>query len=202
MLIEKSAMRTEAVFSDDRKHRYLLRKEWDAKKPKATIIMTNPSTADLHMMDYTSLFTINNLVKLDFGSVDIVNMDSKPTTKLNTKEELHLNAENVEQILKSAAKADKIIIAWGKLGENNKKIRLVQLKLLEMLKPFKDKLYIIASEDGESGFHPLASKIRFTWDLQKFALPEHLQEKNDTEQERIAQDKQLQKEEQAATESE
>lgn len=35
MLTEKVLTKTETIFSDDRLKRYLLRKEWDTKKPKA-----------------------------------------------------------------------------------------------------------------------------------------------------------------------
>jgi hypothetical protein len=174
MLTEKAIIKTETIFSDDRSHRYLLRREWDSKKPKATIIMTNPSTAGIMMMDYTTLYIMNNLVKLDFGAVDIVNMVSKTTTKLKVKEDVDdlVDEENTRHIVQSAERSDNVIIAWGKLGENNKKVRDVQDKLLERLKPFKNKLCIIASETGESGFHPLAPQIRFTWVLKKFDIPE------------------------------
>ena len=185
LLIEKVLLKTETVFSDDRRNRYLLRKEWDAKKPRATIIMTNPSAADLMTMDYTTLYILNNISKLDFGAVDIVNLSSRITTKLNASEDLGLDIEkeNAEFILKSAEKSDKIIIAWGKIGDNNKKVRAVQNELLTILKPFKDKLFCIASsEDGDSGFHPLAPQIRFQWVLKAFTppvLPEQT-EKNKT----------------------
>ena len=185
MLTEKVLLKTETVFSDDRRNRYLLRKEWDAKKPRATIIMTNPSAADLMTMDYTTLYILNNISKLDFGAVDIVNLSSRITTKLNASEDLGLDIEkeNAEFILKSAEKSDKIIIAWGKIGDNNKKVRAVQDKLLTILKPFKNKLFCIASsEDGDSGFHPLAPQIRFQWVLRAFTppvLPEQT-EKNKT----------------------
>ena len=174
MLTEKVMLRTETVFSDDRLNRYLLRKGWDTKKPRATIIMTNPSVADLMTMDYTTLYILNNISKLDFGAVDIVNLSSRITTKLNVNEDLGADIEkdNAEFILKSAEKSDTIIIAWGKIGDNNKKVRAVQDKLLEMLRPFKDKLFCIASsEDGDSGFHPLAPQIRFHWVLKAFTLP-------------------------------
>lgn len=173
MLTEKNTMKTETIFSDDRRHRYLLRKEWEPKKPKATIIMTNPSTADIAMMDYTTLYIINNLVRLDFGAVDIVNMVSKTTTKLQVKEDVDdkLDKENLDQILKSAEKSDNIIVAWGKLGENNKKVRDLQDSLLGHLKAYKDKLYVIADSQGNSGFHPLAPQIRFTWVLKKYEIP-------------------------------
>ena len=185
MLTEKVLLKTETVFSDDRRNRYLLRKEWDAKKPRATIIMTNPSAADLMTMDYTTLYILNNISKLDFGAVDIVNLSSRITIKLNASEDLGLDIEkeNAEFILKSAEKSDKIIIAWGKIGDNNKKVRAVQNELLTILKPFKNKLFCIASsEDGDSGFHPLAPQIRFQWVLRAFTppvLPEQT-EKNKT----------------------
>ena len=172
MVTDKATMKTETIFSDDRSHRYLLRKEWDAKKPKATIIMTNPSTADILMMDYTTLYIINNLVRLNFGAVDIVNLVSKPTTKLQVKQDMDdtMDSVNLDYIVKSAEKSDNIIIAWGKLGENNKKVRDLQDDLLKHLKPFKEKLYEIADGHGHSGFHPLAPQVRFVWVLKKCEL--------------------------------
>jgi hypothetical protein len=171
MQVEKAVMKTETVFSDDKKHRYLLRKEWDSKKKKAVVIMTNPSTADSFKLDYTTMYILNNLAKLDFGSVDIVNIVSKMTTKLRIKEDADTPEEEKENfgiIVNAAQKADFVIIAWGKIGENNKAVRDVQDRLLERLKPFTDKLRIIASEKGGDNFHPLAPQIRFTWVLQKY----------------------------------
>ena len=91
--------------------------------------MTNPSSADLMTMDYTTLYIINNVVRLDFGSVDIVNMVSKITTRLDVKNDIDSKAdrENIDFIVKSADKADKVIIAWGKLGENNKKVQEIEI---------------------------------------------------------------------------
>ena len=173
MLTDKATVKTEAIFSEDRKHRYLLRKEWEPKKPKATIIMTNPSTADMLTMDYTTLYIMNNVVKLDFGSIDIVNLVSKMTLKLDVPKDLDpkLDADNVDFIIKSAEKADKVIIAWGKMGENNAKVRDAQDCLLEHLKPFKDKLCVIGNDSGGSGYHPLAPQIRFSWVLKKYEPP-------------------------------
>ena len=65
MIIEKSLMKTEAKFSDDRVYRYVLSKEWNNKKPRAMVIMTNPSSAGEVVLDLTTLYTINNLVGLD-----------------------------------------------------------------------------------------------------------------------------------------
>jgi hypothetical protein len=171
MQTDKAVVKTETVFSDDRRRRYVLRKEWDSKKPKTTIIMTNPSTADMLMMDYTTLYIMNNIVRLDFGSIDIVNLTSKMTTKLDVKKDLEVEEENFITICKSAEKADKVIFAWGKLGENNKRVREIQDLLLDRLKPFQEKLCVIACQSGESGFHPLAPQIRFSWILKKYEPP-------------------------------
>ena len=117
-----------------------------------------------------------------------MNMTSLITTKIDTTSKLTLSDENVDYILKSAKTSDKVILAWGKIGENNKKIRLVQLKLLEKLQPFQDKLHMIASDAGDSGFHPLAPQIRFSWHLIPFVLPEYLQEKKEVVPEEVVSD--------------
>jgi len=177
MLTEHGKMITEVIFNDDKTERYLLRKIWDESKPLVTLIMTNPSSANAVTIDMTVHYSICNLYKLGYGGVDILNMTSVILPKIDTKSKLTLSEANVEQILKSSEKSDKVIIAWGKIGENNKKVRALQLKALKKLEPFKDKLYLIANDDGDSGFHPLAPQIRFDWYLEKFVLPEYLKEK-------------------------
>ena len=195
MITEKSTVKTEAIFSDDRQRRYLLRKEWDAKLPQATIIMLNPSMADLQILDYTTLYITNNLVKLGtFGSVEIVNLISKTTTKLDVKKDIgnDLEEENVAQIIKSIEKSHSTIIAWGRIGENNKVVRALQEKLFERLKPFADKLQQICDDNGEFGFHPLAPSIRFTWHLIPLELPQPQPPPEEVKKQKNTKSKQLQ----------
>jgi len=120
--------------------------------------------------------------------VDILNMTSTISTKIDTKSVISISDTNVEQILKSSEKSDKVIIAWGKIGENNKKIRSIQLKVLDKLQQFQEKLYMITSEVGDSGFHPLAPQIRFNWYLEKFVMPEYLKEKPEVKSDDQTQD--------------
>lgn len=171
MQTEKMLVRTEATYSDDRTHRYLLLREWDAKKPKALIIMTNPSTAGTIALDFTTLYILNNITQLGFGSVIVANLVSKMTLHLKTKVDLVAEDENFDQIVKAAQKADKIIIAWGRIGDTSIKVRTVQDKLLARLTPYKDKLCEIGNASGESGFHPLAPQIRSNWILNQYAIP-------------------------------
>jgi hypothetical protein len=194
MIAETSTIKTEAIFSEDRQRRYLLRKEWDSKLEQATIIMTNPSTADILTMDYTTLYIMNNLVKLNFGAFEAVNLTSSPTVKLKVKGNVteNLEEENVSHIIKSCEKSSHIIIAWGRLGDNSKIVKALQDKLLEHLKPFADKLHQFCDDNGEFGFHPLAPSIRFAWHLIKFELPKERGESERPKQTKTAKNKKSQ----------
>ena len=74
MFTETTTIKSKAIFSDDKKHRVLLRKEWNRDKKSAMIIMINPNTADTCNYDLTTMLVLNNLNKLDFASVNIVNL--------------------------------------------------------------------------------------------------------------------------------
>ena len=169
MIIEKSVMKTEAKFSDDKEYRYILSKEWNNKKPRAMVIMTNPSSAGEVVLDLTTLYTINNLVALDYGAVDIVNIYPKITQKLKV-DDVDLREIEISDkiIVETAEKVDSVIIAWGRVGEKSKAIEKRQNELLEKLQIFKDKLFIIGDGKGNELFHPLAPHIRFHWELIPF----------------------------------
>ncbi|SHH84017.1 hypothetical protein SAMN02745135_02356 [Caloranaerobacter azorensis DSM 13643] len=175
-ITQKTTIKTEAYFSKDGKHRYLLKKEWDKRKKKAMVIMINPSSADSMVIDHTTMYVINNLSKLDFGSVDIVNMFSKIDIRLSSRQSIEelVDKENDNYIEKSAAKADYIIIAWGSIGENNKKIKERQKEIFNLLKKYKDKLYTICDLKGRGGYHPLAPQVRHSWKLEKMNLEDDL----------------------------
>ena len=175
MITEKGTMQTEVIFNDAREERYLLRKIWDKTKPKVSLLMIQAGAANAVDIDMTCLYCIRNLNLLGYGGFDVLNISSKIETKLSTKDAITLSAANVEQILKSASMAKKFIICWGKIGENNAKVKAVQRQILEHLQPFEDKLHVIASPAGGTGFHPLAPQIRFEWIIEKFVRPSYLQ---------------------------
>ena len=54
MLEETTIIKSKAIFSDDKEHRLLLRKEWDSEKSSAMVIMINPNTADTVNFDMTT----------------------------------------------------------------------------------------------------------------------------------------------------
>lgn len=181
MKSETTTVKSKALFSDDRTHRLLLRKEWDKTKPTAMVVMINPNSADTLNCDLTTMLVINNLNQLGYGAVNIVNLYSIITLKLtllrNSDEDL-LDEENDTVIQQYAEKSDIIIIAWGSIGNYSQRIRDRQDELLEALEPYAEKLYQI----GTKGFHPLTPSVRTKWDLQKYDL-EVIEDDEDNESE-------------------
>ena len=126
MLEETTTIRSKAIFSDDKEHRLLLRKEWDNEKPTAMVIMINPNTADTVNFDMTTMLVLNNVSKLGFGSVNIVNLYSRIMEKLNLRfnGDDELIADEADEIIQQyAAMSDAIIIAWGSLGNTSERAR-------------------------------------------------------------------------------
>ena len=160
MITEKSTMKTEIIYNDDKTHRFLLKKVWDTTLPSAGIIMLSPSSSNEISQDMTTTYIVNRLHDLGYGSVSILNIYSK----INT-DELESIADNDDFIIKSAQKDDIFIIAWGKGNQNNKSVMKRQCEVLAMLKPYEKKLHQIADAVGNFGFHPLGSSVRLAWRL-------------------------------------
>ncbi|HCZ0846876.1 TPA: hypothetical protein O2K63_002881, partial [Staphylococcus aureus] len=51
----KSTIHTEAIFSDDEQHRYLLKKTWDEKKAACTVITMYPHLDGVLSLDLTTV---------------------------------------------------------------------------------------------------------------------------------------------------
>ena len=115
-----SKLETAAVFSDDGSKRYLLRKTWDEKKKKLAIIMLFPSTASGIELDYSSMLVLNNASRLDFGSVDILNL-SAVLDDYTLREADVEDSKNLDVIAKSAENADVIVYAAG-VGKSKNKV--------------------------------------------------------------------------------
>ena len=54
MITEKVVMKTEVRYSEDREYKYLTSKEWNNKKPRAMVIMTNAGIAGEVVLDLTT----------------------------------------------------------------------------------------------------------------------------------------------------
>lgn len=179
MKTETTVMKNKALFSEDDKHRLLLRREWEKDGKTAMIIMINPNTADTLSMDLTTMLVLNNLYSLGFGSVNIVNLHSRIMPKLSLRfySDDDLIARECDEIIEEyAVTSDAIIIAWGSVGNTSERVRERQTELLKKLSPYANKLYKI----GEQGYHPLAPVIRSNWNLVPYEMEENHAENNES----------------------
>ena len=174
MITEEGILKTQAIFNDDKTHRYLLKKTWDESLPSAAILMTNASSSDVLRMDFTTMYAISNSSNLGYGSISIVNIFSFMTTKLDLKS-ADINSlksdENEKQIIQAAKDNDIFVVATGSLPALNKKVGVYQDELFKKLYDFKDKIKTIRASDGSENNHVLSPKIRFSWTLVPFKLP-------------------------------
>ncbi|MBQ6885546.1 MAG: DUF1643 domain-containing protein [Clostridia bacterium] len=163
----KTILTTEALFSDDGSKRYLLRKEWDKSKSKLAIIMLAPSSSAGIELDTSTQLVVNNVARLGFGSVDILNL-SAVLNDFSLKQSKNEDKDNIDIIINSAKSADVIVYAAGVGKAKNKIFQQLQETLLKELLPFQDKLNCLCNADGSARFqHPLSPSVRI-WHLSPF----------------------------------
>lgn len=166
--IQKSTMTTEVTFSADKKHRYLLTKQWNKSLPTFLIIMLYPTDfTDELTTDLTTLFTINQGIKLESGCIQIANLFSCCDSGTNGKNLMECTDKiNDNTILNAAKISNKIIIATGR-NTTNKAVTQRKAEVLQLLSAYKDKTFSISDKNGNTGYHPLSPKIRNNWILVK-----------------------------------
>ena len=180
----KSTLITEAVFSDDGTKRYLLRKTWDAAKPKLTIIMLAPSQASEVSMDTTTQLVVNNVCRLGYGGVTIVNLFAK-LNDFMLKEAEDDDAENLEAIIGAVKDCEKVVLAAGTGKLKNKVFQKRQEQVMTALRPYEDKLHCLCNETGGGRLqHPLSPVVR-EWHLSPLKISELIgPAKEETKQEK------------------
>lgn len=104
-----------ALFSDDKKYRWVLWRAWDFKKPKIMFIGLNPSTANEKKSDPTITRVINFAKSWGYGGVYMLNLFPYVTSKPELLEECSIEKiKHNDMVIKEyAAKSEKIIFAWG-----------------------------------------------------------------------------------------
>ncbi|PWZ98057.1 hypothetical protein DD922_13035, partial [Staphylococcus pseudintermedius] len=82
----KSVLETEAIFSQDKMHRYLLKKTWDIDKEVLTIITMYPHYDGVINVDLTTQLIVNKVAEKDeYGGVNFINLFSNIDTPINLK---------------------------------------------------------------------------------------------------------------------
>ena len=162
----KSILETEAIFSDDQQHRYLLKKTWDSEKQTIAIITMYPNYTGLLRIDLTTQLIMNKVSKMDtFGSINFVNLYSNITTPINIKHLENAYDKHTDiQIMKAVKESDEVILAWGTYAKKPGVEARVN-EVLEMLKPHKKKVKQLINPETNEIMHPLNPKARQKWIL-------------------------------------
>lgn len=166
-----TTLTTTAEFSDDGKKRYLLTKVWDDTKPRLTIIMLTPSEASGIELDNTTMLVLNNVSRLGYGSVNIVNLFAT-IGDLRFANAEDIDQENLDYIDRAAKDADVIVYASGVGKATNKFFIKRQNQVLDVLKPYESKLKCLSNKHGDARFqHPLSPSLR-VWYLSDMKICE------------------------------
>jgi|SRR3989344_1902001 len=107
-----------AIFSEDRKYRYVLIREWDLNKPVLMIICLNPSTADEKINDPTIRRCIGFAKKWGFGKLFVTNLFSFRATKPRDlfNYDHPIGDKNDYWLKKLSGEVDKVVLAYGNHG--------------------------------------------------------------------------------------
>ncbi|MBR0580848.1 DUF1643 domain-containing protein [Bacillus altitudinis] len=160
MKLIKNMIRTEVIYDDDLNNKFLIKKEWNQYEKKAVVIMKKAGRANAILLDHTTMYVMNNLFKLGYGSVNIVNLF--PTIKgKETKESITTNMKCIKEAVRNS---DDVIIAIGKGADINKRA-LKRLDMIFLLLDNKANVLEIESSSGRRGFHPLYPALKNQWKL-------------------------------------
>lgn len=105
----------DAVISECGRYRYLLRRTWDYAKPRALIVMLNPSTADAEVDDPTIRSCIRLTRGIGYGSFEVVNLYGLRATdpaELDNADD-PIGPRNMDTIEGAVMRCDVAICAWG-----------------------------------------------------------------------------------------
>lgn len=112
-----------AIFSEDRRYRYLLRRRVGESEKRVLFIMLNPSKADEERNDATIRRCIGFARDWGYGCLEVVNlfalMSTDPKGLLETDDPV--GPDNDAAIRAALESADTVVLAWGNHGLDHEK---------------------------------------------------------------------------------
>ncbi|PTK38378.1 hypothetical protein BUZ46_02155 [Staphylococcus hominis] len=161
-----SIIETEAIFSDDEQHRYLLKKTWDRKLPTCTVITMYPHLDGILSLDLTTVLILNQLSsENNYGSVYLVNLFSNIKTPENLKHVKEPYDKHTDiHIMKAVSESETVILAYGAYAKRPGVEKRAE-QVIEMLKPHKKKIKKLINPVTNEIMHPLNPKARQKWTL-------------------------------------
>ncbi len=154
----------DASFDSTRKHRFWLKRVWNPAKPTAVFVMLNPSFGNELKDDNTIKRCVAKAHNNGFGSLEIVNLYSRVTSKpkelwkFESDGKPILHREN-DRYLKSACKRGGIVVVAT--GENADWPRLKEI--LKLLKQIGKTAKCLGQTKLKYPRHPLyvSNEVRF-----------------------------------------
>lgn len=143
-----------AVFSEDRKYRYYLRRVWDRKLERMAFVMLNPSTADAFKNDPTVERCQERATRLGYGSFSVTNIFAYRSTQPNAltlPSVQPVGERNDEWIQFATRTAAKVMIGWGNHGKFGGRGDQV----IEALEEDGIQLFCLGQNKGGCPVHPL-----------------------------------------------
>lgn len=146
-----------AIFSEDRKYRYTLYREWRSDLPILMIIGLNPSTADETNNDPTIRRCLDFAKTWGFGRMIMTNLFAIRGTDPKILKEVAdpIGNENDMYLDYSAKKAQLIVGAWGTLGTFMNRSSAVKALIPE--------IKCLGVTQNNQPKHPLYLKKETTW---------------------------------------
>ncbi|HEI7041850.1 TPA: DUF1643 domain-containing protein [Staphylococcus aureus] len=162
----KSVLETEAIFSQDKMHRYLLKKTWDIDKEVLTIITMYPHYDGVINVDLTTQLIVNKVAEKDeYGGVNFINLFSNIDTPINLKHIENSHDKHTDiHIMKAVKEDDSVLLAWGSYGKKPLVENRVN-EVLDMLKPHSKKISILTNPQTNEIMHPLNPYARKAWTI-------------------------------------
>lgn len=158
----KTTMRSEAIYSDDDRHRLSLKKVWNSKQPMVTVITKFPRYEGQVKVDLTTQLIINNVYDMGFGGCYLTNLFTNIEISERMEEVEDLNHEEADEYLVQAVKnSETVILAWGSTSSKiiTQRIDEVHQKLNE----YVDKIRVLINPTTKQICHPLNPKSRSMW---------------------------------------
>jgi hypothetical protein len=139
----------EALFSEDRKERYWLFRQWDKLKPLALVVLKNPSEHSTEKEDSKTMASLIRLIKFNgYGGFYVMNIYPVVSTKLVFAPSVL--EDNLNQMREIAEKCKDIIVGWG----NSVRVDDAR-KVSEFLWGLKHRLYCFGYNQFFTPKHPL-----------------------------------------------
>ena len=165
MDIIKTTMKSEVTYSEDHVHRLLLKKEWNAKLPKATVITKYPRHQGDVKIDTSTMLIINALYDMGYGTAYLSNLftHTQLVDSIDEIEEI-IHPEADDYLLKAVKDSEIVILAWGSSSSKIIDYRIQELS--QLLDAQSTKVSKLINPETKIISHPLNPKSRAFWVLE------------------------------------